>query len=263
MHYTSRQGCYFAHRITPEGLGEDALAQSLSTARVDLNPHQVDVALFALSSPLSEGALLADEVGLAKTIEAGLAVAQRWAERKRQILLIVPASLRKQWSQELFDKFSLPSSILESRSYNKARRKGTASPFFEDGRIVITSYEFAAAKAEDVLHGQWDLVVFDEAHRLRNVYRRDGSKRAKALRDATRPFFKLLLTATPLQNSLLELYGPISVIDERFFRHEAAFRAAYLVGDNPNPLTTYSRVASAAGIGGVDRGGRSIAKRGT
>ncbi len=65
---------------------------------------------------------------------------------------------------------------------------------------MITSYEFAAAKAEDVLRGQWDLVVFDEAHRLRNVYRRDGSKRAKALRDETRPFFKLLLTATPLQN---------------------------------------------------------------
>ena len=59
---------------------------------------------------------------------------------------------------------------------------------------MITSYEFAAAKAEDVLRGQWDLVVFDEAHRLRNVYRRDGSKRARALRDATRPFFKLLLT---------------------------------------------------------------------
>ena len=81
-----------------------------------------------------------------------------------------------------------------------------------------------------MLRGQWDLVVFDEAHRLRNVYRRDGSKRAKALRDATRPFFKLLLTATPLQNSLLELYGLISVIDERFFSDEAAFRAAYLLG---------------------------------
>jgi hypothetical protein len=59
---------------------------------------------------------------------------------------------------------------------------------------VITSYKFAAAKVEDVLGGQWDLVVFDEAHRLRNVYRRDGSNGAKALRDATRPFFELLLT---------------------------------------------------------------------
>jgi hypothetical protein len=89
------------------------------------------------------------------------------------------ALLRRQWSQELFDTFSLPSSTLESRPYNGARRKGGGVAFFQDGRIVITSYELAAAKAEDVLRGQWDLVVFDEAQRLRNVYRRDGSKRGQ------------------------------------------------------------------------------------
>src|SRR5262249_10085788 len=99
MHYTPHQGTYFAHRITLAGLSEDALAQSLSTARVDLNLHQVDAALFAMSSPLSKGVLLADEVGLGETIEAGLAIAQRWVERKRHILLIAPASLRKRWSQ--------------------------------------------------------------------------------------------------------------------------------------------------------------------
>jgi len=230
MHYTPHQSSYFAHRITLEGLGDDALAQSLSTARVDMNPHQVDAALFALASPLSKGALLADEVGLGKTIEASLVIAQRWAERKRRVLLIVPASLRKQWSQELYEKFSLPSVILESKSYNDCKKNGIALPFFQDGRIVITSYEFAAGKADDVARGQWDLVVFDEAHRLRNVYKREGSKRAKALRDATRPFFKVLLTATPLQNSLLELYGLVSVIEEQFFSNEAAFRVAYLIG---------------------------------
>src|SRR6202521_4424061 len=129
MDYTPHQGSYFAHRITLEGLGDDVLAQSLSTARVDLNPHQVDAALFALSSPLSRGALLADEVGLGKTIEASLVIAQRWAERKRRILLIVPASLRKQWSQELFEKFSLPSVIVERKTYTDARKKGIAKPF--------------------------------------------------------------------------------------------------------------------------------------
>jgi len=230
MLYTPHQGTYFAHRITLEGVGDDALAQSLSTARVDMNPHQIDAGLFALASPLSKGVLLADEVGLGKTIEASLVIAQRWAERKRRILLIVPASLRKQWSQELFDKFSLSSAIVESKSYNEAKKRGVARPLLEDGRIVITSYEFAANKAQDVLGGQWDLVVFDEAHRLRNVYKQDGSKRAKALRDATRPFFKVLLTATPLQNSLLELFGLVSVIDEKFFSDEAAFRTAYLSG---------------------------------
>ena len=133
-----------------------------------------------------------------------------WAVRKRHILLIVPASLRKQWSQELFDKFSLPSSILESRSYNEASRKETASPFFQDGRIVITSYEFAAAKAEDVLRGQWDLVVFDEAHRC----------------------------ATPTGGTAPNALTPCGIINERFCSDKAAFRAAYLLGDSPNALVT-------------------------
>ena len=178
----------------------DMFSYGVHGRRRNLNPHQVDAALFALSLPLSKGVLLADEVGLGKTIEAGLAIAQRWAERKRCIPLIVPASLRKQWCQELLEKFSLPSFILESRSYNEARKKGIATPFSQEGQIVVTSYEFAAAKAEDRMRGQWDFVVFDEAQRLRNVWRRDGSMRAKSLRDATRPFRKLLLTATPLQN---------------------------------------------------------------
>ena len=91
--YSPQQGTFFAHRVTLGGTGEDALAQSLSTARVDMNPHQVDAALFALASPLSKGVLLADEVGLGKTIEASLVIAQRWAERRRRILLIVPRVL--------------------------------------------------------------------------------------------------------------------------------------------------------------------------
>ncbi|HEP6426256.1 TPA: helix-turn-helix domain-containing protein [Burkholderia cenocepacia] len=229
-HYSPQQGTFFAHRITLEGTGEDALAQSLSTARVDMNPHQVDAALFALASPLSKGVLLADEVGLGKTIEASLVIAQRWAERKRRILLVVPASLRKQWSQELYDKFSLPSVIVERKSYNDLRKKGIAKPFTHPDHVVITSYEFAALKDNEIRSGQWDLVVFDEAHRLRNVYRKDGAARAKKLRDATRPFFKILLTATPLQNSLMELYGLVSVLDEHHFGDEDSFRSQYVVG---------------------------------
>jgi excisionase family DNA binding protein len=229
-YYSPQQATFFAHRLTLEGTGEDAMAQSLSTARVDMNPHQVDAALFALASPLSKGVLLADEVGLGKTIEASLVIAQRWAEHRRRILLIVPASLRKQWSQELYDKFSLPSVIVESKTYKEARKAGVARPFDQKDKIVITSYEFAALKDSEIARGGWDLVVFDEAHRLRNVYRKDGSTRAKRLRDATKPFFKVLLTATPLQNSLMELYGLVSVVDDRHFGDEASFRNQYVAG---------------------------------
>lgn len=93
-----QQSAYFAHWLSRDGTTEDALTQTIAGAKVDMNPHQVDAALFALRSPLSSGALLADEVGLGKTIEASLLLAQKWAEQKRRLLLIVPATLRKQWA---------------------------------------------------------------------------------------------------------------------------------------------------------------------
>lgn len=115
MQLTDYHAKYLAHELTKRS-GSDSvekLAAVLADAQVDLNPHQVEAALFAFRSPFSKGAILADEVGLGKTIEAGLLLAQKWAERKRRLLVIVPANLRKQWSQELEDKFFLPSVIRE------------------------------------------------------------------------------------------------------------------------------------------------------
>ena len=88
------QAKYFAYALTGEGsAGVKRIQQSLLNASVDLNPHQVEAALFALHSPISKGVMLADEVGLGKTIEAGLVLCQLWAERKRKLLVICPASL--------------------------------------------------------------------------------------------------------------------------------------------------------------------------
>ncbi len=121
MHLTEYHAKYYAHELIKRCASDslEKLAASLVDAQVDLNPHQVDAALFAFRSPLSHGAILADEVGLGKTIEAGLVLSQMWAERKRKILIIVPSSLRKQWSQELLEKFFLSSIILESKSFNQ------------------------------------------------------------------------------------------------------------------------------------------------
>ena len=226
-YFTSYHSQFFAHRITLEGVSDDSFAKSLSTARVEMNPHQVDAALFALQPPVPRGAILADEVGLGKTIEASLVIAQRWAERKRRILLIVPASLRKQWTQELFDKFGLHSVILEAKTFRERQKQGHRRPFEVENAIVVTSYEFGAIKAPDLGATEWDLVIFDEAHRLRNVFRKGASKRARALRDALRDRFKLLLTATPLQNSLMELYGLVSVVDDKLFGDETSFKTNY------------------------------------
>lgn len=191
------------------------MATALVDAQVDLNPHQIDAALIAFRSPLSKGALLADEVGLGKTIEAGLVLSQKWAERKRRVLVITLSNLRKQWHQELQEKFFLPCRILETKSYNAAVRQGNVHPF-ECKDIVICSYQFARVKAAEISLMRWDLVVIDEAHRLRNVYK-PTNVIANALKQALKDTPKLLLTATPLQNSLLELYGLVSVVDDRIF----------------------------------------------
>lgn len=206
----------------------ESLATTLVDSQVDLNPHQVDAALFACRNPLARGVILADEVGLGKTIEAGLVISQRWAERKRHILVIVPANLRKQWHQELQDKFSLQALILESKSYNSLRKQGVLQPFRHLDGPVICSYQFAKAKARDIQAIPWDLVVLDEAHRLRNVYK-SSNVIGKTLKEALeRVHSKVLLTATPMQNSLLELYGLVSLIDDRVFGSLDSFRAQYL-----------------------------------
>lgn len=236
MIYLPEQATYHAHRLVSSASAEEAFTRSLTSARVEMNPHQVNAALFALRSPLSKGVLLADEVGLGKTIEAGLVISQRWAEHKRRVLLVVPASLRKQWSQELHEKFSLPSQILEAKTYKDMTKAGRRRPFETPGSIIICSYEFAARRADEVRAAKWDLVVFDEAHRLRNVHKKGAAKNAKALKEALGDRFKILLTATPLQNNLTELYGLVSIIDETHFGGEHAFKAQY-TGAASNPAS--------------------------
>lgn len=227
MNLTSFHAKYFAHELTKRSPSDsvEMLAGVLSDAQVDLNPHQIEAALFAFRNPFSRGAILADEVGLGKTIEAGLLLAQRWAERKRKLLVILPANLRKQWNQELADKFYLPSVIMETRTFNEAIRAGNLNPFAQN-EIVLCSYQFVRSKESYVRQVAWDLVVIDEAHRLRNVYK-TSSRIALAIKQAVSSFPKVLLTATPLQNSLLELYGLVSIIDDFAFGDLNSFRARF------------------------------------
>jgi hypothetical protein len=218
---------YFAHELTRAGgKGIDRLGQALFDACVDLNPHQIEAALFALRSPLSKGVLLADEVGLGKTIEAGLVICQSWAENCRKILVVCPASLRKQWAVELEEKFNLPSQILDAKTYRDLQKAGSPYPF-DERKIIICSMHFVASKAMDIRAIPWHLVVIDEAHKLRNAYR-ESNRIGQAVRQATLGRKKLLLTATPLQNSLLELYGLSTLIDENIFGDLASFRTQYI-----------------------------------
>lgn len=229
---TAYHARFFAHALTlrKPSADTDRLSTSLFNATVDLNPHQIDAALFALKNPVSKGVILADEVGLGKTIEAALILCQMWAERRHRLLVICPASIRKQWSLELEEKFNLPTTILDSGAYRRAQAEGNPAPFLTN-RIIITSLNFASAMQGDVRAVPWDIVVIDEAHKLRNAYR-PSNQMGQRLRWALEGRRKILLTATPLQNSLLELYGLSTVIDEHIFGDAGSYRSQYMRQDS-------------------------------
>jgi len=229
MELTQYHSKYYAELLTLQNSANsiDRLSQSIFNAQIDLNPHQVEAALFAFKSPLSNGVILADEVGLGKTIEAGLVITQYWSERKRKIIIISPSSLRKQWSMELKEKFFLDSFILDGKSYKEELAKGNKNPFDQKNKIVITSYQFASRHNEAMFLADFQLAVIDEAHKMRNFHKGEKAKMSFAITNALRDTKKVLLTATPLQNSLLEIYGLVSVIDDYVFGDKKSFRKQF------------------------------------
>jgi superfamily II DNA or RNA helicase len=226
----------FHQRIAAEALtarggsGASRLVPALAHAAVDLNPHQIEAAAFALAALPTGGAVLADEVGLGKTVEAGLVLSQLAAEGKGRALVLVPASLRVQWRDELQGKFGLEARVVDGDSARALERQGAPPNPFDGGGVVIASHAFAALRAAEVERVAWDLAVIDEAHRLRNAYRRDH-RTGQALRRALRRCPKLLLTATPLQNDLMELLGLAAFIDDALLGTEEAFRLQYATGE--------------------------------
>lgn len=222
---TDYQAKYFAHELQRSYANDHVgkLAGLLFDAQVEPKPHQIDAALFALQTPFLPGVILADEVGLGKTIEAGIVISQYWAERKRRILIIAPSSLRQQWKQELYEKFLIPSSVVDAKSKDSPLTKADSLP----AEVLICSYEFAL-RHETSLLKSWDLVVADEAHRLRN-YWNGKAKMAEAVSHVARSAHKtVLLTATPLQNKLEELYGLVAIFDPDYFYSLDAFRERYI-----------------------------------
>lgn len=224
------QAKYYAYELSKKltGVTPEKFGATLMDAKVELNPHQVEAALFAFKSPYSKGAILADEVGLGKTIEAGILLSQKWAEGSRRILIICPSSLRKQWLNELADKFYLKADVLDNFSYNKSIKNGNKNPFDDRVSIKICGYQFARKKAQEIQLTSWDLVVLDEAHYLRNAYK-FGNLTAHTIQQAIRDYKKVLLTATPLQNRLDELFGLVSFIDPDIFGDIKTFRRNYVL----------------------------------
>lgn len=202
----------------------------LSTAAIDVNPHQVEAFTFSLAAMKLGGAVLADEVGLGKTIEAGLVLKYLLNSGSQKILLVMPSNLRKQWQVELDEKFEVESLIVESGNWDEYK-----SYVKNESAVVIVSYNFASRRKSEFAKVPWSFCVFDEAHRLRNVYK-NGSKMAGNLYELTKGIPKLMLTATPMQNSLFDLYGLIQFIDERIFYSKAVFSDRYIKNEQYEDL---------------------------
>ncbi|MBI2444493.1 MAG: DEAD/DEAH box helicase [Candidatus Magasanikbacteria bacterium] len=221
---------YLAEKVSLQKMAGslNRLSSVLAKSTIDLNPYQIHAALYAFNSPLSRGAILADEVGLGKTIEAGIIISQLWAEGKRKVLIMAPASLRKQWQDELLSKFGIESEVWDGPSFNAKVNSGEKVPFTYDG-VFIVSYHFVYSHLGLIEKQPWNVVVIDEAHRFRRVFKgRDASKMAYDIREIIKDKPKVLLTATPLQNSLEELYGIASFIDDKLLGSPYSFKTKFI-----------------------------------
>lgn len=215
-------------------LDENPYSCLLDTS-IDINPHQVDAFCAAVKALKTGGIILADEVGLGKTIEAGLVIKYIIKTGAKKILISLPASLRKQWEVELLEKFGFSEEsikILDRQAINYDPI-GIVDHWLKDSQkvsIALTSYDFSSKLMKKYPTVKWDFVVIDEAHNMRNIFH--GTKRAKRLYDQSHNIPKILLTATPLQNSLSDLHGLVSFIDPRIFGTEKAFNKQYKEDNN-------------------------------
>lgn len=212
--------------LKQSGDSVERLGATLFNSHIKLTPHQIEAALFAFKTPLSKGCILADEVGLGKTIEAGIVLAQYWSEKKRKIIIVCPASLMRQWESELQEKFNLPSVIMDRKQYNIFRKEGLSNPFAIKDTIVICSYHMCAIFADDIRLAGLELAVIDEAHKLRNVWTGNNKISCK-IKEALSDTKKLLLTATPIQNNVMDLYGLSSLIDDEIFGDQKIYKEKY------------------------------------
>lgn len=205
-----------------------------SESHINPNPHQINAFCAAIDAMKTGGMVLADEVGLGKTIEAGLVLRYMLESGAKKVLIALPASLRKQWELELEDKFDLSAVILDRLTVEhdaKDWHKKLADR--QSVRIVITSYDYSGKLMKRFPDVKWDFLIIDEAHNLRNL---NGTKRAKRLFELSGGIPKILLTATPLQNSLMDLYGLVSFIDPRIFGSEKVFRRRYINDEDYDDL---------------------------
>jgi SNF2 family DNA or RNA helicase len=191
---------------------------------IDKHWYQIETARKVLRQ-LGGRALLADEVGLGKTIEAGLILSEYLARGMIQSLLILtPASLVSQWQLELKTKFGIDTVTSDDNT-----RQLNPNEFWSTNNRLIASLNTAkSAKHFNLVTSRsWDLVIVDEAHHLKN-----RSTLNWKLVNALNKRFILMLTATPVQNSLVELFNLLTLLKPGLLKTEAAFKKEYVSSKN-------------------------------
>ncbi len=219
---------YYKARLLEQLPEEEQFLPVFASSDIEIYPFQIAAASFALRSPYQKGAVLCDEAGMGKSHEAMLVINQKWLEGCSRILLVIPnADLLHQWTEMLERFYTVPYVVLTSRKEWQAHSAPDHPNAFIQDAIVITTYDFAADNEEAAKVVNWDLTVFEEANALSPVYQEDN-KQAKALKRIAGDSFKLLLTGTPIEKNIMDLYGLIWFIDETLLPGEKEFLARYL-----------------------------------
>lgn len=205
-----------------------------ASSDIQVYPFQVAAAHFALHSPYQKGVILCDESGMGKSHEAMLIVTQKWLEGsagpagQSRILLAIPnADLLRQWADLMEHHYTLPYVVLASREdWEKNINDENPNAFLQDA-VILTTYDFLADQQKAAGEISWDITVFEEATALSSVYQ-EGSKQARTLKAIADGSFKLLLTGTPIEKNIMDLYGLIYFIDETIFPDAGAYLKRYL-----------------------------------
>lgn len=219
---------YYTARILDSLSGEDGFVPAFASSDIKIYPFQIAAANFALRSPYQKGVILCDEAGMGKSHEAMLVITQKWVESHSRILLVTPnADLLMQWTEMIDRYYTIPYIVLTNREdWNANISDDHPNAFLQDA-IVISTYDFVTDNESAAKEIHWDLTIFEEANALSSVYHEDN-KQAKTLKRISDDSFKLLLTGTPIEKNIMDLYGLIWFIDETVLPDEQEFLSRYL-----------------------------------
>ena len=219
---------YYTARMLERLSDDDRFVSAFASSDIEVYPFQIAAASFALRSPYQKGVILCDEAGMGKSHEAMLIISQKWLEGCHHILLAIPnADLLVQWVELIEQYYTIPYVVITNRKeWNDAISEDNQNAFDQDA-LVVTTYDFAVDHEASISAVHWDMTVFEEANALSAVYQ-DDSKQAKSLKRIAGDSFKLLLTGTPIEKNIMDLYGLIWFIDETVLPDEREFLARYL-----------------------------------